>query len=465
MTDNELLENIYFKYEYDFTNIKDCDRLKQNNMNLKLMDKPFFTFMMATFNNMELLNASVNSLLRQEFQNWELIILDNSTINNKVWETIVRMMQADSRIHGIKSERNVGWPKGASICLGQAKGEYATFLAADDCINDGALMEMYKVLSARKPDVLWVGNAFVEVDFEHGFIRLQDMVLPDYREYWKDTRSETIVQLVNDLCYFSFFHYMRIEFLKEQGIDFFEPYYADCAGMAQAMAVADRMVVLDLPVYFLTTNTSQTSGTYTWDSYDFMFANQWRSVCAVLKRDGYDNVDGMRLLARRFLGELLDNIMCLTRMRCRDKYMNPVSKSVDEIVVQLEQIMGNEAILEMLQCDAQWGFQMLLERLELLKVEQHCFSRSVIGPLLQLAHEEKNATVEEKLILVMEWLLADYNPCCLGFEYFSEWMEAVGDEFIVRSQTEISKVVEKYKRYLQKAQQDGWKSRIAAARG
>ena len=66
---------------------------------------------------------------------------------------------------------------------------------------------------------------------------------------------------MQSLYYNSFFHFERISFLKENNIDFFEPYYADFEGMTEAMCRAKRMVVVDKALYALTENTSQTLST------------------------------------------------------------------------------------------------------------------------------------------------------------------------------------------------------------
>lgn len=348
MTDEEYLKLIYTDIICDFSNLEDCNRLKEMNKDMVFNEKPMFSFMMCVYNDTHLLNAAINSLLRQSFTQWELIILDNSDRNEHAWEMIENAMYADRRIKGYRSSQNVGWPKGASICMEHISGEYTTFLAADDCINIDALSQMSSILSKENPDILWVGNAYVNYENETS-IALTGITAPqEYKIFEEEKRSPAIVKIMKTIYYNSFFHYMKVSFLKANNIDFFEPYYADCAGMTKSMSVAHKMITYNQVVYFLTTNTSQTAGTYSWDSYEYIFASQWRSIKDVFCREKYNNLEDIQYAAIRILNNLFANIGLLCRGKCRDKYMKPIEKSFEEIINQLEKIFCQKDILDML---------------------------------------------------------------------------------------------------------------------
>ena len=86
-----------------------------------------FSILMCSRNSECTIERAIQSVQNQSCTSWELIILDNGS-SDRTWEIIACAMQEDERTKGIRVEKNVGWAKGASLCLEQAKGKYMTFI-------------------------------------------------------------------------------------------------------------------------------------------------------------------------------------------------------------------------------------------------------------------------------------------------------------------------------------------------
>lgn len=444
---NEEVSELYFGNLYDFSNENDVHQLQEGNRDLVLSDKPVFSFMMCVYNDMSLFNSAVNSLLKQSFTDWELVILDNSDSNPMAWEIICNAVKADPRIRAYKSEKNVGWPKGASILLQYVKGEYTTFLAADDCINLGALEWIYKEIVNEEPDIIWVGNIYVnriadkKMDYIGQTIPLRTVIKRE-----EISQSEVVIfQIMSTVYYNSFFHYMKVAFLKEQGIDFFEPYYADCAGMTRAMVTADSMVILDKPVYALTLNTSQTVGRYTWGSWDYIFCSQWRSVCEVFQKEQYKNVEQIGYISERILNNLIGNIATLCQAHCRDKYMCPIEKSTNEIIAELEACLSSDEVGQMFQIAGIQYFKKLLDALAHFVIPDiEKYKDSWIYSCLVLALYREQLSIEQLLGMVFDWLLQENNAKCIGFAYCIEILNELDDSALIPYYADIQKLIKKY---------------------
>lgn len=448
MDDNEYLRDLYFGNLYDFANKEDCIRLQRKNSNLQISEQPMFSIMMCVYNDVSLLNSAINSLLKQNYTNWELIILDNSDKNENAWKMIQNAADADPRIHAYKSEQNVGWPKGASICLQHVRGSYTTFLSADDCINVGALGRLSEIIEEENPDIIWVGDACVAYHTDSS-MELLRIHVPDYKIYGEKNRSESIVKILKTVDYNSFFHYMKVEFLKENGIDFYEPYYADCAGMTKSMVEAKKMVVLDEIVYFLTMNTSQTVGRYTWDSYDFVFVNQWKCLKKIFKKEKYANQEDIQYSAARILNNLLGNIGILCQGHCRNSYMQKIEKEPEEIVRQLEEIMACDDITEMLQLVGSGYFEKLLSAVAEIEKCGISFNtdvvqRSWLKNLITLALKKEEVELEKELEWMIYWLLEENNTRSIGFEYCLELLKRADNQALLRFQEEIREIAAKW---------------------
>ncbi len=441
---SEYLTSLYFDNLYDFSDAEDCRRLKQANAGLKTSETPLFSVMMAVYNDVSLFHSAVNSLLKQSCTDWELLILDNSDRNETAWELIQNAANADPRIRAYKSEQNVGWPKGASILLEHVRGKYTTFLAADDCIDLGSFESLEKV-TEEEPDVIWVG--LHRVSYRDSKITYLDSQLPNYKIYDEKNRSEAIAEIAGRIYYNSFFHYIRVDFLREQGIDFFDPYYADVAGMTRCMTTARKMITMDNFVYCLTINTSQTSGHYIWDSYRFMFANQWNCVKEVFECEHYQNQTAILSVLASILTNLLNNISYLCEGHCRNKYMNPIHKTPEEIIAHLEKILSCDEVLEMLSFPG-YPFDRLLTAISSLRkiglqADSPLVDKSWLRPLLVLSLQ-KDLSSEDKIVWTGEWLLHEKNNWCTGFEYFVSLLDGLSDNVMIRYKDLIDRIIAKF---------------------
>ncbi len=83
----------------------------------------------TSFNHEKFVAKSIQSFLDQTFQEFELIIIDDSSSDNSV--NIIKEFD-DPRITTIFLEKNVGFCRSANIAAKKAKGEYIKFFASDD---------------------------------------------------------------------------------------------------------------------------------------------------------------------------------------------------------------------------------------------------------------------------------------------------------------------------------------------
>lgn len=91
-----------------------------------------------TYNKYETIEYTILSVLKQSYQFWELIILDDS--NNIFTENVIKKMNLnDSRIKYIKNEERLGMTKNWNECINQSSFEYVYILHHDDMLMPGVL--------------------------------------------------------------------------------------------------------------------------------------------------------------------------------------------------------------------------------------------------------------------------------------------------------------------------------------
>ena len=84
-----------------------------------------------SYNSAKFISQTIESVLAQTYQNWEMIIVDDCSPDNSN-EIIVRYKKKDARIKLIKLAKNSGPAVARNRAIKEAKGRYIAFLDADD---------------------------------------------------------------------------------------------------------------------------------------------------------------------------------------------------------------------------------------------------------------------------------------------------------------------------------------------
>lgn len=85
---------------------------------------------MPSYNTAKYIAETIDSVLAQTYQNWELIIVDDCSTDNT--DEVVEKFLKDSRIRYFKNERNMGAAASRNKALREAKGKWIAFLDSDD---------------------------------------------------------------------------------------------------------------------------------------------------------------------------------------------------------------------------------------------------------------------------------------------------------------------------------------------
>ena len=111
---------------------------------------PFFSIIMPVYNTEKYIRDSIESILEQDFNDWELIIIDDGSLD-KAGE-IADEYKSD-KIKVIHKE-NGGVLMARQMAIGYARGEYILFIDSDDYFLNGALGHIYSILENNKCEML-----------------------------------------------------------------------------------------------------------------------------------------------------------------------------------------------------------------------------------------------------------------------------------------------------------------------
>lgn len=88
------------------------------------------SIIMPSYNTGRFIAETVNSVIAQTYENWELIIVDDCSTDNT--DDVVSQFLSDERIKYIKNEQNSGAAVSRNRALREAKGKWIAFLDSDD---------------------------------------------------------------------------------------------------------------------------------------------------------------------------------------------------------------------------------------------------------------------------------------------------------------------------------------------
>jgi glycosyltransferase involved in cell wall biosynthesis len=107
------------------------------------MSYPLVSVIMPVYNASAFLSATIECILQQTYQNWELIIINDGSKDNS--EDIIKQF-SDSRIRYFLQE-NQGQCAASNFGITQAKGDYIKFFDADDIMNSTHIEAQVKRLN------------------------------------------------------------------------------------------------------------------------------------------------------------------------------------------------------------------------------------------------------------------------------------------------------------------------------
>ena len=151
-----------------------------------MKDYGLVSIVMPCYNTEKYIQESIESVLKQTYSNWELIIVDDCSTDNS-WETI--NSYNDNRIITLKNEKNSGAAISRNYALREAKGRWIAFLDSDDTWECNKLERQLKFMNDK-------GYAFTFTDYrtcENG----------TWLPYINTGPGKVTKRRMYDYCYFS----------------------------------------------------------------------------------------------------------------------------------------------------------------------------------------------------------------------------------------------------------------------
>ena len=114
----------------------------------------FVSVVMTVFNSEKFLREAIDSVLRQTFKNFELIIVNDASTDNSL-KIIQEKSSLDQRIKIINLKENLGMANALNIGINDSKADYVSRMDSDDIMYKNRIEEQVSYMDKHKDvDVL-----------------------------------------------------------------------------------------------------------------------------------------------------------------------------------------------------------------------------------------------------------------------------------------------------------------------
>lgn len=202
---------------------------------------PAVSVIVPVYNSEKYLQACLDSLYAQTFQNFEIIAINDGSPDNSL-----KILQENARAHKnlviIDQKKNHGQGYARNRALEQAKGKYVLFVDADDVIDSRLLEKTVKTAEADKADAVHFNWHMLDGDKLKFFNKIPFA--------GKTLRGETCEKFLQKPNYFVWDSLYRRELLNKYSVKFGEGYiYEDNEFIVQIASHANTIAIIDEPLY------------------------------------------------------------------------------------------------------------------------------------------------------------------------------------------------------------------------
>ena len=125
---------------------------------------PLVSVIMGVYNDSKTLEAAIDSILNQSFQDLELIICDDASTDKT--PLVFEKYRSHPKIVLLKNEKNLGLAESLNRCLALARGEYIARQDADDTSLPERFEKQREYLKSH-PETQVLGTFATIVDERH----------------------------------------------------------------------------------------------------------------------------------------------------------------------------------------------------------------------------------------------------------------------------------------------------------
>lgn len=197
------------------------------------MKVPKFSVIISAYNLENYIERSINSVLNQDFKDYELIVVNDCSTDN----TLEKIMKYENKVKIINNKKNMGLGAVRNIGISKAKGEYILHLDGDDTMYNKTVLTRINKLTGNE-------------EFDIVFFGFQDVGGPGKLRISTKQNSTKEARIACDSTFSVPSKCWNRKFLKANNIKFEEGiYYEDMVYSIKAVILAKKLGYGDFPIF------------------------------------------------------------------------------------------------------------------------------------------------------------------------------------------------------------------------
>lgn len=205
------------------------------------MQNNMVSIILPVFNAERFLSQCLDSILRQTYQDWELVAVDDGSKDGSI-EILKSYERRDDRIH-IISKENEGVSIARNVALEQTHGNYIYFVDSDDIVMPEALMILVEAMESCH--ATFVKSDFLPIDEQGKQVFVNKKQVIRRRNDGQVMESEKFFKKILLKEYFLWTCLFQKDIIVKNHIRFIP----HCRLMEDAAFVADYLLYSDRNVY------------------------------------------------------------------------------------------------------------------------------------------------------------------------------------------------------------------------
>ena len=331
------------------------------------MESGVISVVVPVYNSAMYLDKCIQSILKQSYPNWELILVDDGSSDSSpsICDDFVRQDNRVRVVHipngGVSNARNVG--------IQRATGEYIAFVDSDDYVDKDFLEELVKGMEKNNSDL-----CVSPLSPEHLGSSFEIRIAPDYEK-------ELLFLFQNFLLFGPMVKLYRLEIIRNYQISFPKgiSYGEDLLFNLDYLSVIDRICYINQCGYhYVLDNTESLSRKVRWN----MFYNEM-----MLHQRLMNWLQKKHLWTESFKKNVADRVYDTSYNALMLFYRSDCTASVKESYSQIKRIVENPLLRTLLPLAdsngyAKWAVSglehrnaVLLTTLSMIKRRKKCLLR------------------------------------------------------------------------------------------
>jgi glycosyltransferase involved in cell wall biosynthesis len=124
---------------------------------------PLVSVIMPAFNSEDFISRAIDSILRQTFEDWELIVVDDFSLDSTK-KIVDEYAELDRRVKLVELKDNAGAAAARNVAIMAAKGRYISFLDSDDSWLPTKLEKQLSFM--KNNDIAFSYSAYEKIDIQ-----------------------------------------------------------------------------------------------------------------------------------------------------------------------------------------------------------------------------------------------------------------------------------------------------------